>query len=175
MKGVFVATCVFCHVVMAAAQDVPLEYRVKAAYLYNFTKFVDWPATAFEGSDAFTICVAETNPFGPVLAATLSGDTAAGRRLVARVLRDARAKCHVLFIPASVRATPYLRGVRGAPVLTVGESPDFLEQGGIIRFVRQNGKIRFAISQDAAARSQLTISSRLLKLAIVPAGAEGGR
>jgi len=174
MTRILVAACVCTCLVTAAAQDVPLEYRVKAAYLYNFTRFVEWPASAFDASDSFTICLAEVNPFGPSLAATLAGETAAGRPLVARVVDDAATGCHVLFVPASVSAAPHLRRVRGEPVLTVGESRDFLELGGIIRFVQQNGKIRFEISQDNAARSQLTISSRLLKLAAVRAGAQGG-
>lgn len=157
-----------------AAQEVSLEYRVKAAYLYNFTRFVEWPAAALGGLDTFTICVAETNPFGPVLAETLAGEATAGRRLVARVVTDPAPSCQILFVPESVRAAPHLQRVRGAPVLTVGESPDFIDQGGIVRFVRDGGKIRFEISQEAAARHQLTISSRVLKLAILRVGTGEG-
>ena len=152
--------------VTTAAQTVPLEYRVKAAYLLNFTRFVEWPRPALEGSDPFTICVAGTNPFGPVLAATLAGETVAGRILAFRVVTEAPvARCQVLFIPRTVAAAPYLRAVRGMPVLTVGESPDFLEQGGGINFVLEEGKVRFEVNPEAASRNQLTMSSRLLRLA----------
>ena len=146
-------------------QEVTLEYQVKAAYLLNFTRFVDWPQGAFGQGSPFTICVAGRNPFGPALEATLEGETAAGRGLTSRVVRDAAADCHTLFVPRGVAAAPYLRSVRAAPVLTVGETEEFLMQGGMIRFVMDNGRIRFEINQDAATRAQLRISSRLLQLA----------
>jgi len=152
--------------VTVAAQAVPLEYRVKAAYLLNFTRFVEWPRASLAVSDPFTICVAGTNPFGLALSATLLGETVAGRTLASRVVSDAAAtRCQVLFIPHSVPAAAYLRAVRGTPVLTVGEAEDFLEQGGAINFVLEEGKVRFDVNPDAVSRNQLTMSSRLLRLA----------
>lgn len=159
---------------LAAAQDVPLEYRVKAAYLFNFTKFVDWPSGVFSGSEPLTLCVAETNPFGPVLSATLAGETGAGRPLVSRVVRDGSAPCHVLFIPRGVVAGVHLRRTATQPILTVGESRDFLQQGGMINFVLEEGRVRFEINRDAAVRNRLMISARLLQLARMP-DEEGGR
>jgi len=153
---------------LARAQDVPLEYQVKAAYLFNFTRFVDWPPGAFSGAGPITICVAEMNPFGPVLASTLVGETAAGRPLASRVVRNAASACHVLFIPRGVPAAAHLRGIAMQPVLTVGESPDFLRQGGMINFVLEEGRVRFEINREAASRSRLTISARLLQLARPP-------
>jgi hypothetical protein len=76
--------------------------------------------------------------------------------------------CHVLFVPAGVNAAPHLRDAHSGPLLTVGESPDFLRDGGIINFVMQDGKVRFEINQEAASRAQLRISSRLLRLALPP-------
>jgi hypothetical protein len=147
-----------------SAQDAALEYRVKAAYLFNFTKFVEWPGAAVQRT-AFTICAAGRNPFGPVLASTVLGETAAGLPLVARVVGPADvSSCHVLFVPRGVAAADYLRAVGASPVLTVGESPDFLAQGGAINFVLESGRVRFAINQAAAERAQLRISSRLLQL-----------
>jgi hypothetical protein len=148
----------------AGAQDVSLEYRVKAAYLFNFTKFVEWPAASASEREPFTICVAETNPFGSVLAETVQGETVAGRPLVVRVARDP-AGCQVLFVPADVPADAFLRNVRTAPVLTVGESSAFLRRGGIVNFFLDGGKVRFEIDQAAAERANLRISSRLLRLA----------
>jgi hypothetical protein len=167
MRRLLVAVLLCAGPAVTSAQDADLEYRVKAAYLFNFTKFIEWPDAAFDGgrSFAFSICVAGRNPFGPALSATLVGETAAGLPLAARVVNaGGAAGCHVLFVPAGVPAGPYLRGVGKAPVLTVGESPGFLAQGGAINFVIDGGRVRFEINQAAAERAQLRISSRLLQL-----------
>lgn len=145
------------------AQDVSLEYRVKAAYLFNFTKFVDWPAEALPQNAPLSICVAAPNPFGTTLVDTVRGESVEGRALATRTVSDANG-CHVLFVPDGVLPSPLLRDARNKPVLTVGESPDFLRQGGVVRFVMEHGKVRFEINQDAATRAQLRISSRLLRL-----------
>jgi hypothetical protein len=165
---------VFAGLVSAAAQEVSLEYRVKAAYLFNLTRFVDWPASAFANEPSFTVCVAETNPFGPVLSSTLAGETASGRAFASRVVGGDAASCHILFIPRGVSPTPYLRRLGAAPVLTVGESPKFINQGGMVNFVLEDGRVRFEVNPQAAAKSQLKISSRLLQLARV-VSLPGGR
>jgi hypothetical protein len=151
----------------ARAQEASLEYRVKAAYLFNFTKFVDWPANAPPADAPLTICVAGTSPFGHTLEETVRGELVSGRALTTRVVREPDG-CHVLFIPKRVAAAPLLRQAGTRPILTVGESEEFLRDGGVINFVMQDGKVRFEISQDAAARAQLRISSRLLRLAVIP-------
>jgi hypothetical protein len=151
------------------AQDAPLEYRVKAAYLFNFTKFVEWPPGAIPDGAPFTICVAGMNPFASALEDTIRGETVGGRSLQSRVAEGEQDKpCQVLFVPHDVDAAPILKRTQMHPVLTVGESADFLRQGGIINFVREGGKVRFEISQEAASRAQLRISSRLLRLAREP-------
>jgi hypothetical protein len=147
----------------AHAQDVPLEYRVKAAYLFNFVKFVEWPAAAAAGP--LTICVAGRNVFGDVLADTVSGETLDGRPLAVRVILEPDPGCHILFVPRGAAVTAYLRSSRGLPMLTVGESPDFLAQGGLVNFVLEGGNVRFEIAVEAAERAGLRISSRLLRLA----------
>jgi len=165
MRRSLVALLLCTATAWASAQDVPLEYRVKAAYLFNFTKFVDWPVTATGGRNSFSICLAGRNPFGPTLSATLVGETVAGLPLASRVVGASEASsCQVLFVPRGVAAAPYLRGIGAAPVLTVGESPGFLAQGGAINFVLDGGRVRFEINQAAAERSQLRVSSRLLQL-----------
>src|SRR2546426_7749962 len=83
--------------VSGAAQDIPLEYRVKAAYLFNFLKYVEWPDATATGP--FTICVAGRNPFGDVLADTVKGERIGARAVMARVVTEPDAGCHVLFVP----------------------------------------------------------------------------
>jgi hypothetical protein len=147
----------------AAAQDVALEYQVKAAYLYNFVKFVEWPEPARTGP--LNICVAGRNPFGTVLAEAIKGETVGGRQITSRVVLEPDPDCHVLFVPVGASGA-YLRAARGTPTLTVGETADFLEQGGVIAFVADGRNIRFAISTEAADQAKLQVSSRLLKLAV---------
>jgi hypothetical protein len=148
----------------ATAQDVSLEYRIKASFLYNFVKFVEWPATARSGP--LTICVAGRNPFGSVLDDTIRGERVNGRSLTARVILEPDASCHVVFVPQGAAVGAYLRAARGLPILTVGEEYRFLDQGGIIAFVVEANHVRFAINSEAAERTQLIVSSRLLQLAL---------
>lgn len=148
----------------AVAQEVPLEYRVKAAYLYNFVKFVEWPESDRVGP--VNICVAGRNPFGSVLLDTIRGEVIQGRPLTARVILEPEPGCQVLFVPEGSPAGAYLRPLRGTPTLTVGETADFLQQGGVIAFVDDERTIRFAISTEAAERAMLQVSSRLLRLAV---------
>ena len=143
------------------AQEVPLEYRVKAAYLFNFAKFVDWPREP----GPLTICVAGRNVFGNALSDTVRGETINGRPLTVRVILEPEPGCHITFVPRGAAAPAYLRAARSFPELTVGESPDFIAQGGIVNFVLDAGNVRFEIDAEAAERSGLRISSRLLRLA----------
>lgn len=159
MRRLLASFVIVAGTLSAAAQDVPLEYRVKAAYLYNFLKFIDWPVSL---PGPFTICVAARNPFGDILADTARGERVGGRPIVAKVVTEPDAGCHVVFVPRGAAAAPYVRGARGT--LTVGETPDFLAQGGTIVFVQEGGNVRFQISDDAATRAGLQISSRLLRL-----------
>jgi hypothetical protein len=147
------------------AQEVPLEYRVKAAFLYNFARFVEWPAAMASGP--LTLCLASHNPFGDALDDTLSGERIGGREVVARVITGPTSACHLLFVPQDVSAAPYLRD-RQAPTLTVGESDGFIANGGMVNFVREGTNVRFEIDATAAERAGLRISSRLLRLARRP-------
>ena len=146
-----------------AAQDVSTEYRVKAAFLYNFVKFVEWPSRVATGP--ITLCVAGRNPFGNVLDDIVRFEMVNGRPLESRVILEPDPSCHVVFIPGGVNTGAYLRASRGIPTLTVGEGARFIEQGGIVRFYLDNGTVRFAINRDGAERAGLRISSRLLQLA----------
>lgn len=145
------------------------EYQLKAAFLYNFAKFVDWPAPATDAMEPLVVVVFGRDPFGPVLENALWGKTIHNRPLVVR--RASRVEevmpCHVLFVGAQERRRlpQALAAVEGAPVVTVSEIEDFLEQGGTVQFVRDGNKLRFEINLGAARRSGLSISSKLLNLA----------
>ncbi len=149
-----------------SAQEVPLEYRVKAAYLYNFVRFIEWPPVTAEGP--VEICVVRPNPFGDVLTDTLRNERLDGRPVVPRLVDAPEPGCQVVFVPAGSAAAPVIRAVQSMPTLTVGESPDFIRQGGIVNFVRDGTNVRFEIDEAAARRAGLRISSRLLRLARMP-------
>jgi uncharacterized protein DUF4154 len=146
------------------------EYQVKAAFLYNFVKFVDWPASAFPPTgDPVVIGVIGEDPFGAILDKVLQGKTCChDRKLVVRRFQRIEdvTECHVLFISSSEKArlADILQILDGASVLTVGEMDRFAERGGMIGFRRADNKLRFEINTDAASRAGLTISSQLLKL-----------
>ena len=146
------------------AQDTTLEYRVKAAYLFNFARFVEWPAGAL-GSGPLRICVAGRNPFGTSLEETVHGEQIAGRPIAVRVILEPEPGCHIVFIARGAATTAYLRAYQGTPVLTVGETEGFLNLGGMINFVLEGNNVRFEIGSEAAHHHRLRISSRLLRLA----------
>jgi hypothetical protein len=160
------ALVLFTHPAVRAA-DVSLEYRVKAVFLFNFIKFIEWPGPAESGP--WTICVAERNPFGEVLSETVRGELVSDRPVTTRVVAAPDSKCHVLFVPEGAPAKPYLRAAREMHTLTVGETPEFLETGGMVNFVLEDGKVRFEIDPKAADSADLRISSHLLRLARIPA------
>lgn len=163
----------------AAEGQSSLEYQVKAAFLYNFVNFITWPASAFAApSDALRVCVFGADPFGPVLDRTMEGGVAGTRPILVQRIRDAAAAsgCDVVFVPrgAATRTDEVLRAVDGRPVLTVGESPDFLAKGGMINFVLEGGKVRFDVNVPAASARGLSLGSRLLRVARQTIGTEPG-
>ncbi|MGE0443655.1 MAG: YfiR family protein [Vicinamibacterales bacterium] len=151
------------------AQEPTLEYRVKAAYILNFIRYVEWPPGTL-GDGPITVCVAGRNPFGTALEETVRGEAIEGRAIAVRVILEPEPGCHVLFVPTGANAGAYLRSARMTPVLTIGEAADFLPMGGIIGLRVDGGSVRFDIDQGAADRAALRISSRLLRLARPGAG-----
>lgn len=151
-----------------ATQGSP-EYRLKAAFLYNFAKFVRWPASAFAESDEIVVGILGEDPFGTVLEDTLEGMTVEGRRF--RVVRlrslEGAVDTHILFVAASERdrIDRIIELVDGRPVLTVSEVPRFAHRGGVINFFIDRDKIRFEINYARSQSVGLEISSRLLGLA----------
>jgi hypothetical protein len=166
VRNAVIAVSISVTASTARTQEQSLEYQVQAAYLYNFVKFVDWPAGTLSGD--LTICTAGHTPVTAALQQIVRDEVINGHRLVVRAIDAPQAACNVVFVPSDVSAAEYLRSARTAPVLTVGESPDFLTQGGIINFVRDAGMMRFEIDQESARSARLQISSRLLRLARTP-------
>ena len=159
----------------ARAQVAASEYEVKAAFLYNFTKFVEWPESAFRDEiDPFWICVVGDDPFGKSLRAVVEGQEVEGRQIKLRPMNDLQdpTGCHLLFLGRTERqrTADVLAAAREGNVLTVGEAEGFLEQGGVIQFTLDNGKVRFDINPGAAERVGLKISSKLLRLATLRGG-----
>lgn len=151
-----------------AAEELPLEYQVKAAFLLNFTKFVEWPVSAFADEHApLAICILGEDPFGNALNEMLKGEDVSGHQLVMhRVQRvPAPKSCQVLFIPRLEKEVPRILGEIGPGVLTVGEGEKFVRDGGIIGFVLEDRRVRFDINERAAGKAMLTVSSRLLNVA----------
>ncbi len=145
------------------------EYDVKAAYLYNFGKFVQWPPGERRSAESFDICVVGRDPFGAALDRAVTGATIAKRPVQARRLATAAATegCHVLFVgaPDERRAADLLAEVGRADVLTVGDTPRFLEQGGMIRFYVDGARVRFEVNLASARAVGLNLSSDLLRVA----------
>ena len=146
------------------------EYQVKAAFLFHFAQFVDWPPEAFKDAGApLTYCTVGEDPFHGALDASMSGKTIDGRPV--RVLHFKLAQevqtCQILFLGAPEKRllSATLVNLGESPVLTVGESQNFIEQGGMIGFLWEDNKVHFEINLEAAERAKLKISARLLTLA----------
>ena len=153
---------------LRAQDSKPSEYRVKAVYLYNFGRFVGWPAAA--KGDSFDVCVLGQDPFGPALDATVAGETIDRAHVVAKRIsrpQDA-AHCRILFISSSEdgQLKEILAELDGASVLTVSDAPQFARRGGMVQFILDGNKVRFEVNLPAAERVGLNLSSELLKLAV---------
>jgi hypothetical protein len=154
---------------VGAEDAAPLDYQVKAAFLINFPKYVDWPSSAFtEANSPITVAIfGDDNVAGALGDMIKGGRTVDGRPLVLkRIARpeEISADCHIVFIAKSERqrVSVILEKVKGAGILTVGESDDFLDRGGIINLVQRERKIRLQVNLTAAGQAGLKISSRLL-------------
>ncbi len=146
------------------------EYQIKAAFLYNFTKFVEWPADRFANENApMILCVIGKDPFGAILENSFVGKTIKGRAIIINrnIGIDNLKFCHLLFVSSSEqeRVPQIVAALSGASVLTIADMNRFANQGGSINLVRRRNKIRFEINSGAAAQSGLKLSSYLMRLA----------
>ena len=149
-----------------AATPTPLE--VRALYLYNFSLFVTWPETAFEAPDApLRYCVVGNPALARVLARLIEGEKARGHPLELVEQPRTFEYCHLLYLDHSLgeRVGAILAGVRRRPVLTVGDSEAFVQNGGMVGLVRQGRRIRPVIHRAAVGKAGIRISSKLLRLA----------
>lgn len=152
------------------------EYVVKSVFLLNFAKYVQWPPGTFPTSDApIYVGVLGRDPFGPELDATLKGKRVQGRFLKVRRFgrpRDVR-DVHILFVPRGEeeRLSEILERIRGQSILIVGEGESFCREGGVLSVLIEKGKPRIEANPDAAARADLTIDAKLLKVATIIRGA----
>jgi hypothetical protein len=148
------------------------EYEVKAAFLFNFTKFVEWPDSSFSDAQApIVIGIIGDDPFGDSLTRIVAGQKAQGRTIAIIKYRreDDLRRSHVVFISASERphSAEILAALRGASVLTVSDIDGFAETGGMMQFVMQENRVHFIVNLDAATQSKLRVSAKLLALARV--------
>jgi hypothetical protein len=153
------------------ATSVDREYTIKAAFLYHFLTYIDWPAGTFTGeTQPFVIGVFETDPFGAVLDKIAATKDVGGRPIEIRRLASPEklVECHIIFIPGSVDPAVQknvLSLLANSHVLAVGEADDFVELGGAAQFFVEGNKVRFAFNTDVVNRNNLKVSSKLLSLA----------
>jgi YfiR/HmsC-like len=159
--------------------NVSGEYQVKAAFLFHFAQFVEWPPEAFkDAASPLTYCTAGEDPFHGALEASFNGKMIGDRPV--RVVHFRQPQdiqgCQIVFLgtPEKKFISATLENLRGNPVLTVGESENFVKGGGIIGFFLEDNKVRFDINLDAAERAKLKISARLLTLAKTVIGGPKG-
>lgn len=154
-----------------AQRTPPTEYEVKAAYLYNFGKFVEWPSgEAATKDESFEICVLGDDPFGAALDSAVTGATINGKNVAVKRITKAQEidGCRILFISSS--ESERLPGILGsldkANVLTVSDMPQFSQRGGMIQFVLDGKRVRFEVNLTNAQGAGLNLSSELLKVAL---------
>ena len=146
------------------------ESDVKAAFVYNFVRFIEWPSTRWTSAEApYVVCLVGGTPLGPALHATLTDRTVQDRAFDIRELEPADpgvTVCHVVVVAPSAEDFDDVIAMAGQPgVLTVGEGRSFAERGGMIALTEVGGKIRFAINLRRTKQAELTVSSQLLGLA----------
>ena len=174
---------------VCANSEVSKEYQIKAAFLYNFIRFVDWPKEKLTDEKAITIGIVGKNPFGKAFE-PLKDKKARDKKVLVKQFPNvevsklsskqiqALRKCHVLFLCRSEAKhfRKIMQSVKGHSVLFVGDAENFLESGGMINFIKENEKVRFEINNKAAKEARLDIRSKLLRLAkrVIDAKASNG-
>lgn len=156
----------------------PTEYQLKAVFLLNFARYVEWPADRLPEGAAIDLCVLGRDPFGPALEA-IDGKQAQNREVRVRLLAtpEQAEGCHVLFVSGSEerRIGTLMRSVEGLPILTVSDVEGFVAAGGAIGFATVDDRIRFDINARALQLARLRPSAQLMKIARSIVGLEGGR
>ncbi|MEO5754623.1 MAG: YfiR family protein [Chthoniobacterales bacterium] len=166
----FLLGLVFALAPLPAAPPSPNEYALKSVFLYNFCRFIDWPDSAFSSRrDPLIIGVVGEDPFGPLLEEAIAGETYHGREIEVAHFRDAQqiGECHLLFV-GQTNTELYdqiLAAVVGRHVVTVGETDNFLDHGGMIALTAEQNRVRLRINSAALRATRLNVSSKLLQVA----------
>jgi hypothetical protein len=155
---------------VSAQTSGPAEYQVKAVFLYNFAQFVEWPQTAFATEQSpIIIGILGDNPFGSYVENVVSGENVNGHPLVVYHYKNIGEikTCHILFIDRSEisNLNNIITRLKGKNVLTVSDAPNFLQQGGMVKFVTKNSKINIQMNLDNIKADNLMVSSKLLRIA----------
>lgn len=156
--------------VVNSAQDSQSEYKLKSVFIFNFTRFVDWPASSFTSETSpFIIGVSGKNPFNNYLEQTVSGEMVGKHPIQIKYIPDINQAggCHLLFISSNEisKVKEFINSNLQSPTLTVSDMPEFNVIGGMIRFFYDNNKIRFEINTAPVKQANLNISSKLLSVA----------
>jgi hypothetical protein len=150
--------------------QISREYNIKAVFLYNFTKFVEWPSNAFSNAEApFVIGILGDDPFGPSLNEAVAGEKVKGHPIIVQQYQNVNdiKNCHVLFISNNEdgKLGEILSTLPNKNILTVSDIPGFTTTGGIISFMTKENKIKLQINLSVAKATDLNISSKLLQVA----------
>ena len=172
-KSLIAALCLSSILVaqpLCGQSKVPKEYQLKAAFLYNFAKFVQWPTKSFSDTTSpLVIGVLGQNPFGNELEKAVQGRTANGRAIIVKQIQkvDAAHAVQLLFVPATddSRLTELKEICQTQGILVIGESAGFIKRGGMVAFKVEGDNLRFEVNTSAAAGAELKFSAQLLKLA----------
>lgn len=167
-RHVLVCTTLFCCVSISIQAQTASEYQVKAAFLFNFSKFIEWPPESFSNpGEAFVVGILGTDPFGKFLPEFISGEKVLDHQMVIKHFDNALQveKCHILFVSESVKTAEVLHLLKAKNLLTISDRPNFVESGGMIEFYTENETIRIKINMNAVKASDLNVSSKLLRIA----------
>jgi hypothetical protein len=153
-----------------AQSEENAQYRIKLAFLYQFTQFVQWPSDAFpQANTPFVVCIVGEDPFDPDQEQDLRSRSIDKHPMVIKGVKQGAnlRACHMVFAtaPESRQVASIVDSLKGSSVLTIGETKGFAERGGIINFTIEENKLHFEINLDAAKRTPLRISSKVLALA----------
>jgi hypothetical protein len=177
----FIRAAGFCLIAAISifAQQAPTEYQVKAAYLFNFLKFVEWPEDLPAGPEShWVIGIVGNGPMDGELTQLVAGKIVQGHTIQVKVFQpnDDFKGCHILYIGASEkkRLAPILANMHNTSILTVADMDNFVESGGMIQFVMEDNRVKVTIDVGATLRAKLKVSSKLLSLARVVTSAEKG-
>lgn len=168
-KRTILMSALLCLLALTAKAQYA-EYEIKAAYIFNFAKFIEWPETETTPTDSIYLCIYQKDPFGVILEKTMVGRTANGKSWNIKRINSLKevTKCHILVIPNTSQhnITQLIKEIGNKPILTIGdEIPNFCCMGGIVNFTPQMSKCQFEMNNEIAIGNRIRINPKLLQLA----------